>query len=90
MLSRARTKYPDLNIAVIQSAWTDEQVEHGTIGLATRKLYDTIIMATNRAVEEDRVGSDQEIVLIRNDADTKGMSSGYIGKMVDQQLLAIP
>ena len=82
-IERARTKYPDLNIAVIQSAWTDEQVEHGIIGLATRKLYDTIIMATNRAVEEDRVGSDQEIVLIRNDADTKGMSSGYIGKMVE-------
>ena len=83
-IARAMADFPGLKISTFESQWTDEQKNagNGVIGLAVRKLYDVAIMTAREGVASGRVGEDQEIVLIRNDADPNGMSPNYIANMV--------
>ena len=83
-IERAKSEFPHLKIAIMQTAWSDEEVDEGIIGMAVRKLYDTVILSTNRAIEKGSMDPDHEVVVIRNDADGRGISEGYIGKMVEQ------
>lgn len=82
-IERARKDFPGLKIAVVESEWTSEQMEGGVIGKVVRKLFDTAILSTKQAIDDGRMSPDHEVVLIRNDIDAKGMSPGYIDRMVD-------
>lgn len=81
-IERARTAFPNLKIAVMQSEWSPEEMSTGVIGHVVRKLFDTAILATKRAIDEGRMDADHEVVIIRNDADAKGISPHYIERMV--------
>lgn len=82
-IERAKITYPGLDITVIQTEWEAGETDNGVIGHAVRKLYDTAILATGKAIEDGQMDPDHEVVIIRNDSDAKGMSKGYIGRMVD-------
>ena len=83
-IQRAQAQFPGLKISVFQTEWNDEDVSGGIIGHAVRKMFDVAILSVDRAIQEGKMSPDHEIVLIRNDADAKGMSKGYIGRMVDK------
>ncbi len=82
-VQRAREAFPGLKIAVVQSTFTAQQKQRGggAIGLVTRRLYDSAILAVDRAIKEGRMSPDHELAILRNDADAGGISRGYIGRM---------
>ncbi len=81
-IERAQQAYPSLRIAVVQSQLTQQQVDKGIIGHVVRRLFDTAILATKKSIDEGRMEPDHEVVIIRNDADAKGISQNYIANMV--------
>ncbi len=84
-IARAVQDFPALQVASFESQWTDEQQRQGggVVGLAVRKLYDVAIMSVRDATESGQVAPDQEVVLVRNDADPNGLSPNYLANMVE-------
>jgi hypothetical protein len=82
-IARAVADHPGLQVHILESTWTQEQKEQGggLIGYAVRKMYDLAILSSSEAVRDGRITPDQEIVLIRNDADPNGIHRGYLGNM---------
>lgn len=81
-IDRARQAFPDLRIAVVQSQLTQEQASSGVIGHVVRRLFDTAILATKKAIDDGRMAPDHEVVIIRNDSDAKGIAPRYIERMI--------
>ncbi len=82
-IDRARSNYPGLRVAILESEWTSDEAAGGVIGHVVRKMYDTAVLSVKRAIDEGRMDADHEVVLVRNDADAKGMSRDYLGRMTD-------
>lgn len=80
-IERAKAAFPGLNVTIVQSQITQQQAESGIIGHVVRKLFDTAILASKKAIDEGRMSPDHEVVLIRNDADGQGISPEYISRM---------
>lgn len=83
-IARARRDFPSLRVGTFESSWTDEQAAAGggVIGLAVRRLYDVAILSVREGIQDGRIQPDQEIVMVRNDADPSGFSPGYVANMV--------
>lgn len=86
-IERARQDFPDLAIATIQSVWEQEKKDrgeygNGIIGHVTRKMYDAAMMTVEGAMQQGRI-ENQDVLLIRNDADAEGMDRRYVSQMIN-------
>lgn len=81
-IERAKRDFPGLKIAIMETEFKPDDIKNGAIGVVVRKMYDTVILSTKKAIDEGRMSPDHEVVLIRNDSDAKGMSPSYIERMV--------
>lgn len=82
-IERARADRPQLKIATIETEWKREEVKNGVIGHVSRKLNDAALLAVERAVRQGKIATTQDILLIRNDADPKGMSRHYLKRYIE-------
>ena len=84
-IERARADFPDLKIASFTSEWKREEItrQGGVIGEVVRRLYDTALLIVDDAVRRGAIADDSDVLIVRNDADTKGMSSRYLRNVID-------
>lgn len=71
-IDRARRDFPQLQVA------TMEQQGHHGIHEVAREMNDVLLTAINSAIENGRMRSDNDILIIRNDADLRHLNSKYI------------
>ena len=71
-IERARRDFPQLKIATI------EQVGHHGIHEVANRMNDAVMMAINTAITEGRMQSNNDVVIVRNDADIKHLNKRYI------------
>lgn len=86
-IERARRDFPELNIAVIESVWEKEKIDAGgygdrLIGHVSQKMYDTAFAAVRRAIDTGKMSADDDVLVIKNDADALGMDRRYLAKMI--------
>ncbi|MBC7565303.1 hypothetical protein H7100_03705 [Candidatus Saccharibacteria bacterium] len=81
-IERARADRPDIHIAIIESEWKRDQVRDGVIGHVSRKMHDAALLALDKANSEGRLESTDDVLLIRNDSDPKGISGNYLKNYV--------
>ncbi len=77
-IERAKIDFPELRVATIESQWGEEERKGGVIGHVARRMNDAAIFALQRATEEGRMSNEHDVLLIRNDADPKGISKNYL------------
>ena len=84
-IERAKTDFPDLRIASFERTWSAEFVQRrgGKIyGEVIKVLYDTAALAVDRSVREGRRSSNEEAILITNDADAQGLQQSYLDRYI--------
>lgn len=86
-IERARRDFPSLTIAVTESIWSQEKIDdksygNGIIGHVARKAYDTAMMSVQKGIADGILTKDQEVLLIRNDADAQGIDRHYLINMI--------
>lgn len=93
-IERAKRDFPDINIVVVDFELPREILEErqrngdGVIGDITRRLYD--ITALSAGEHAGKADSEQDdILIIRNDADALGLSPVYLNRML-QGLRTMP
>ena len=82
-IERAKKDFPQVRIASFESVYTAQQVQDGIIGYVARDLYDTALLGLEKAMSDGRIASDRDVLIIRNDADPKGMSTRYLGRFIE-------
>ena len=86
-IERARADFPELTIATIETVWSREKEQRGEygkgiIGHVARKLYDTAMLSVQQQIKSGALSSDQDVVMIRNDADAQGMDRRYLARLI--------
>ncbi|HUD07056.1 MAG TPA: hypothetical protein VMR34_04160 [Candidatus Saccharimonadales bacterium] len=83
-IERAKADFPDLKIASFQTKWRRPEVElrGGVIGEVARRLFDTALMSVQQSNENGRHAPSQDVLIIRNDADAKGMGNHYLSNLL--------
>jgi len=86
-IDRARRDYPDLRIVVMESEWSRAKLDQGgygdrLIGHVSQKMYDVAMKSVKQGVDEGRVQPDDDVLIIKNDADALGMDKRYLEKMI--------
>ena len=71
-IERARRDFPSLKIAMI------EQAGHHGIHEVANRMNDAVMMAINQAITDGRMANDNDVVIVRNDADIKHLNKRYI------------
>jgi hypothetical protein len=78
-VERAKKDFPELKIAVttkvMKRSWIEEK-EGAIYGTLIKELYDTALRAIQKAGLED------DVYLLTNDADTRGLSADYVGSFL--------
>ncbi len=87
-IERARTDFPELTIATIETVWSREKEQrgeygNGIIGHVARKLYDTAMLSVQQQIKNGVLSPNQDVVMIRNDADAQGMDRRYLARLID-------
>ncbi|MDB5166129.1 MAG: hypothetical protein JWM37_201 [Candidatus Saccharibacteria bacterium] len=81
-IERARQTYPSLNIATFTKVWTRDWVDNvrkgKMYGEVIKTLYDTAAMSVQQAMANGQIDSDQDLLMVTNDADAQGMHSQYL------------
>ena len=83
-IDRARADFPALRIAVVDEPFpraTPAQ-HNGIIGYVARRMYDLALLSVERAMRAGGLDPDQDVLLIRNDADAIGMCAGYLDRLI--------
>lgn len=83
-IARAKAALPGVKIAVIETEWKRAEISGGVIGHVSRKLNDVALLTLQAAVEAGRMSQDHDVLLIRNDADPKGLAVNYLGRYIDE------
>lgn len=83
-IERAKADCPQLTVATIETEWKRAEVQDGVIGHVARKLNDAALLALNAATSSGRIGPDQDVLLLRNDADPKGIAANYLKRFSDK------
>lgn len=83
-IQRAKADFPSLKIATIETEWKRSEVQNGVIGYVSRKLNDVALLALESATSSGRMDADHDVILIRNDADPKGISPNYLRRFIDR------
>lgn len=88
-IERARQDFPGLQVAAITTQWPQDEYDHnksvngGIIRPVVQKLFDAAMLSVDKGISEGRIAADQDIVIIRNDADTLALTHNYVGRMID-------
>lgn len=82
-IDRARADFPDLKIASIESEWERSEMQGGVIGHVSRRLNDAALFAVEGAMAKGNLADDQDVLLIRNDADAIGIGGNYLKSYVE-------
>lgn len=77
-IQRAKNDFPQIKIATIESEWKRSEIKGGIIGYVSRKLDDVALLALESATSSGRMDKSQDVLLIRNDADPKGLATNYL------------
>lgn len=77
-IERARRDFPHLRIATVETEWERSSLSGGVIGHVARKMNDTALIAIKQAMDNGQIPPDQEVLLIRNDADALGVHRDYL------------
>jgi hypothetical protein len=73
-----------ISIAVLETEFKRSDIKNsGVIGHVVRRMNDAAIMALDKAVDEGRMDTNHETLIIRNDADLIGMRKNYLKRYVD-------
>ncbi|MCL2869885.1 hypothetical protein FWF48_03740, partial [Candidatus Saccharibacteria bacterium] len=84
-IERARSAFPQLKLAVFEHANTVDEVgttaDPELTGSIARRMNDTIMLALQKSIQDGQMSADHDVLIIRNDADAKGMSREYIENM---------
>jgi hypothetical protein len=84
-IARAKVDFPHLKVATVETEWKRSEIgEDPIIGHVSRRLNDAALFAAEKAMREGRIADDQDILLIRNDADPKGISRHYIKRYMQE------
>ncbi|MEI6053744.1 MAG: hypothetical protein WCQ49_00050 [Candidatus Saccharibacteria bacterium] len=67
-----------INIAVVQTEYKASEISGGVIGYVARKMNDVALLALNVASSSGRISKDHDVLIIRNDADIKGIRQHYL------------
>lgn len=80
-IERAKKEFPQLNIAVVKHEFKRSEVgETPLIGLIAPRMMDVALLTINKAVGDSK--SNGDVLIIRNDADAKGISYEYLDTML--------
>ncbi len=71
-IEQAKRDFPNLKIA------TMEQSDHTGIHEVAREMNDVVMYALNSAVKSGKMSADNDVLVIRNDADMKHMGKNYV------------
>lgn len=85
-IDAARARFPDLKIAVIKQELKTAEITgkgKGAIGYVARHTYDTAMMAVEQAIRNGVLSPEQEVMLLRKDADELGMSATFLQSYLD-------
>lgn len=82
-IERARADFPDLKIATTETEYVRAEVKNGIIGHISRRMADTTLMCLRSGVKRGDIQQDQDVLVLRNDADMNGMGRNYLGAMQD-------
>lgn len=77
-IARAKADRPDIKIAVIETEWKRDEVRSGVIGYVSRKMSDAALLALDAAQDDGRLESTDDVLLLRNDSDPKGIAQNYL------------
>lgn len=86
-IERAKRDYPDLRISIIETAWSKQKIDEKgygdrLIGHVSQKMYDAAFTAVRDAISDGRMDANDDVLVIKNDADALGMDRRYLGKMI--------
>lgn len=75
-IERARRDFPNLAISVMQKEYIEAEVNksEGVIGYVADDLVNAALLAAQRRVASGAMSSDHDILIVRGDADAKGLS----------------
>lgn len=75
-IDRAKRDFPNLAISSMMKEYSQEQAEStgGVIGYVMEDLVNMALLTAQRKIETGVMQSDHELVLVRGDADAKGLS----------------
>lgn len=86
-IERAREDFPDVHIASFTQTWSQKwvsEIRKGKIyGEVIKVLYDTAAMTVQKAMQDGKIADDQDILLITNDADARGMHRRYLKHYIE-------
>ena len=77
-IARAKADRPDIRLAIIETEFNSEEVKGGIIGFVSRKMHDAVLFALDDARRNGRIENTDDVLLVRNDADPKGIASNYL------------
>ena len=75
-IERAKVDFPDLIISYMLKEYSQQQAEEtgGVIGYVVEDLVNASLLAVQRKIETGAIESSHDVVLVRGDADAKGLS----------------
>jgi len=82
-IQRAKTDFPELKIAVVETEWKRADIKGGVIGHVCRKMNDVALMAMYKSEKDGNIDGSHDVVIIRNDADPKGVRKNYLKRYID-------
>jgi len=82
-IQQIRNNHPQLKVSVLSHTYSpgESQEAGGVIGYTAKDMYDTALLAIENATSKDALDSPENIVIIRNGADTTKMSKNYLDKI---------
>lgn len=80
-IERAKHDYPLLKIDVIETIYPESRIPGSPVGHVAKKLQDAALMAVKGGIEEGGRTVEEDVLIIRNDADAKGISPSYISSI---------
>lgn len=72
------------NVAVVETEYKRSEVQGGVIGYVARKMNDVVLLALNSAASSGRISKDHDVLIIRNDADARGVRHHYLKRYQEE------
>lgn len=87
-VERFRRDHPEVKLAQFTKKWPRDWYENvrkkAMYGEIIKTLYDTAALSVRRAIKDGRMPDDQEVLMITNDADARGMSKTFFQRYIYQ------
>lgn len=71
----------NMKVSLINTWYTQDQLQNGAIGVISRKMDDTVIFALQNAIDSGKMSPDHEVLILRNDADMSHLPKDYLQEM---------